>query len=106
MKKEFCFDIDGVVCDNIPGDYERSEPRKNIIATINCLYDEGNTIKFFTARGTKTKIDWRELTEKQFEDWGIKYHSLIFGKPTYDIFIDDKAINFDDFREQYIEVED
>jgi len=24
--------------------------------------------------------------------WGVKYHKLIFGKPSYDILIDDKCL--------------
>jgi len=94
---EICFDIDGVICDDMRGDYEKSIPRKEIIAEINRLYDNGNVIKFFTARGTKTKIDWKEFTENQLKSWGVKYHEIIFGKPTFDIFIDDKAFNIRNF---------
>ena len=63
---------------------------KDVIKKINKLYDEGNIIKFFTARGNLTKVDWREITENQLKDWGVKYHSLIFGKPFGDIYIDDR----------------
>ena len=34
------------------------------------------------------------LTIKQLEKWGLNYHSLIMGKPSYDYIIDDKSINF------------
>jgi hypothetical protein len=54
-------------------------------------------VHFWTARGTVTGIDWRELTESQLDSWGVKYHSLIFGKPAYDLFIDDKNINSNDW---------
>ena len=33
----------------------------------------------------------RPLTEQQLEEWGVKYHELLFGKPHADIFIDDKG---------------
>jgi len=89
----FCFDIDGVLCDDMLGDYKKSRPRKDIITKINQLYSEGNNIKIFTGRGSKTGIDWKKFTEKQLRFWGVKYHELIFGKPVADIFIDDKAIN-------------
>ncbi len=26
--------------------------------------------------------------------WGVKYHSLIFGKPSFDIIVDDKSLGF------------
>lgn len=94
----YCFDIDGVLCDDMVGNYEKSTPRKDIINKINQLYDEGNTIKMFTGRGSKTGIDWREFTEKQLKSWGVKYHELIFGKPVADVFIDDKAVNIKDLQ--------
>ena len=52
---------------------------------------------FFTARGYVTKIDWRELTLNQLEEWNVKYHELILGKPNADVYVDDKAINDLDF---------
>ena len=63
------------------------------IQKVNDLYDAGNQIVYWTARGTKTGIDWREVTEGQFHTWGVKYHELHFKKPAYDLFICDKVIN-------------
>ena len=64
---------------------------------LNQLYEEGHTIKLFTARGAQTGIDWREITEEKLAEWGVKYHELLMTKPHADIFIDDKAINADDW---------
>ena len=59
---------------------------------INKYYDEGHTITIYTARGSKTKINYYELTKSQLELWGVKFHNLIVGeKPVYDLLIDDKA---------------
>jgi dTDP-glucose 4,6-dehydratase len=63
------------------------------IKKANAYYDNGDTVIYWTARGSRTGINWRSLTERQFHDWGVKYHELKFGKPAYDLFIDDKAIN-------------
>ena len=54
------------------------------------------TIVYFTARGYETGIDWRDVTEQQFKKWGVKYHNLIFGKPSADIYIGDKMYNVTD----------
>lgn len=89
----YCFDIDGTICSNTNGHYVQAQPIYERIKIINKLYDEGNEIIFFTARGTTTKIDWKELTEKQLKDWNVNFHKLIFGKPDADIFIDDKGIS-------------
>ena len=78
-------------------DYNDSAPIKSRIDKINKLYDEGNTIIYWTERGTETGIDWSEVTHKQFKDWGVKYSDLMFGKPAYDLFIDDKNINSETF---------
>lgn len=92
----FCFDIDGTICTQTRM-YNEAKPFKDIIEKINNLYDDGNYIIIFTARGSTTKVDWREFTKKQLEEWGVKYHELLFDKPAADIFIDDKAINIKDW---------
>ena len=40
----------------------------------------------------KKKFELR--TKKQLKKWNLKYHNLILGKPSYDIFIDDKNLSF------------
>ena len=96
--KIFYVDIDETIC-NSPEDrdYSKAEPLTDRIDIINKLFDAGNKIVYWTARGTGSGIDWREVTEKQFEKWGVKYHDLKFGKPIYDLFIDDKNINTERF---------
>ena len=37
------------------------------------------------------------LTKKQLKKWGVKYHKLKMGKPSYDIFVDDKSLFFKTF---------
>tara|TARA_Y100001963_G_scaffold117957_1_gene164200 strand:+ start:219 stop:533 length:315 start_codon:yes stop_codon:yes gene_type:complete len=94
-------DIDETICETPPDrNYKLSNPIKENIKKINDLYDEGHTIIYWTARGTGSGIDWRDLTEEQFQKWGVKYHRLRLGKPIYDLFICDKAINTDTYFEQ------
>lgn len=95
---KLCIDIDGTICSNTEGAYEQAEPFKVVIRKVNKLYDAGNKIIMFTARGSETGKDWRELTEKQLSDWGLKYHELKFGKPAADIYIDDKSGSIWDFK--------
>lgn len=89
----YCFDLDNTLCLTIEGDYINSKPIVERIRKVNHLYEKGNIIKIFTARGSRTGLDWRQLTLEQLTKWEIKYHELIFGKPDTDIFIDDKAIH-------------
>ena len=96
----YCFDIDGTLChtpNNEKGkpDYENAQPLPFMVEQVSRSYDEGNYIIMQTARGKGSGIDHTELTKKQLNDWGYKYHELfpMFCKPTADIFIDDKGIN-------------
>ena len=65
------------------------------IEIINRLYDEGHTIVYWTARGCKSGVDWTDVTVRQLKEWGAKSHDVVLGKPYYDLFIDDKALNSD-----------
>ena len=90
----YCFDLDGTLCTNTEGFYEKARPFTDRIVKVNKLFDEGHHIIVDTARGATTGVDWLELTTKQLNDWGVKYHELYVGKKlNYDIIIDDKAIN-------------
>ena len=107
----YCVDIDGTICTPTIGrDYHKAEPWQDRIKVLNKLYDEGNHIIYFTARAMgrfsghyhyiaseKAKEVLFDLTKQQLNDWGVKYHELIMGKPHADLFIDDKGINCDDF---------
>ena len=91
-------DIDETIC-TTPGDkkiardYSKSKPIKENIEKVNKLFDHGNTIIYWTARGTKTKMSWFKVTYNQLIEWGAKFHELRMGKPAYDLLICDKAIN-------------
>lgn len=62
------------------------------------MFDEGHTIVYWTARGSRSGVDCKSLTEKQLKDWGCKYTELkVEVKPFYDVWIDDKAYNADEF---------
>jgi hypothetical protein len=93
----YCFDIDGTLLRTQGSDYPGSQPISHRIALVNKLFEEGHEITLFTARGTVSGIDWRNLTEEQLSKWGVRYHKLILGKPHADIYVDDKGINDEDF---------
>jgi len=95
----FCFDIDGTICSNTAGKYKNAKVFPGIVQRVNFLYDAGHKIIFMTARGSVSNIDYSDFTRKQLKDWGFKFHELIMNKkPHADIFIDDKAINANEWR--------
>ncbi len=102
-KKTICFDIDGVIClVTKNNNYKKSKPIMKNIKTINNLYDQGYKIILNTARYMGRYNNNRFLAEKKIKKltithlkkWGLKYHKIYFGKPSFDLVIDDKAIFF------------
>ena len=94
----YYIDIDDTICTLAESmNYESARPIPRAIEKVNQLYEDGHHVVFWTARGTVSGIDWRELTERQLSSWGVKYHELKFGKPAYDLFIDDKNMNSSDW---------
>ena len=86
-------DIDETIC-FYEGrrDYNLAKPNFKNIEKINRLYDEGNEITYWTARGSITGINWYDVTAKQLKEWGAKYDMLSVGhKPAYDLLICDKT---------------
>ena len=101
--KIICFDIDNVICrTNSKKNYLKSLPIKKNIKMINEIYKKGYTIVLYTARymgrcnGNLIEIEKKikPLTLKQLKSWGVKYHKIYFGKPSFDLFIDDKSLFF------------
>jgi hypothetical protein len=90
-------DIDGTICFTNGSDYPNSSPFHTRIDKINSLYEQGHHIVYWTARGGNSGIDWTELTTKQLNEWGCKYHELLMNKPSYDLYIDDKSINSEEY---------
>jgi histidinol phosphatase-like enzyme len=101
--KTVCFDIDGVLCTQTTGDYENAKPRQEMIDLANRLYDEGYRVIVHTARymgrcendAAKAKEMGEASTRTQLESWGLRFHDLYLGKPSFDVMIDDRAVFFD-----------
>ena len=87
----YVVDIDGTICSQTASAYHDAEPYIDRISHINDLYDQGHEIIYWTARGMASGTDWSDLTKSQLDQWGCKYHQLWMGKPSYDVWVDDKA---------------
>jgi hypothetical protein len=94
-------DIDDTICyypkEVNDKNYNNALPYLERIKKINDLYNNGNTIIYWTARGTMTGINWFHITYKQLIDWGCLFTELRMNKPNYDLFIDDKNINSESY---------
>ena len=102
MTKTICIDIDNVICKTKGRNYRNAKPNKKSIKKVNEMYDRGYIINFFTGRYMgrnkenfkKAKHQGYQMTINQLKNWKIKFHKLIFGKPSFDLIIDDKALFF------------
>lgn len=83
--------MDGTICTE-ERTFSRSlaKPKKDAADMINKLYNDGHIIIIYTAR---TWMEY-EMTEYWLNKNNIKYHQLFMGKPVGDIWIDDRAIQF------------
>jgi biotin synthase-related radical SAM superfamily protein len=95
-------DIDETICfyeEEIPlegkKDYSKAIPSYGNIEKINKLYENGDKIVYWTARGSRSGIDWTEFTRDQLVSWGCKFHDLKCNKPYYDKFIEDRSLRIE-----------
>lgn len=112
MSKIYAFDLDDTLCTREigfehlgPDKYLHCKPITSMIEKLNQLYDDGNIIYIYTARGMcqfngdlgKVYNSLYNTTLNSLNTWGIKHHGLIMGKLHYDYLIDDKAICLSEF---------
>lgn len=89
---QLIIDLDGTICTEEKM-FSRSlaKPIPKAIESVNSLYEAGHTIIIYTSR---IWIEY-EMTTHWLNFNGVKYHQLVMGKPQGDVWIDDRAINFD-----------
>jgi len=92
---KYFIDLDNTLCFTDNSDYNNSLPIHERIRYVNELKSQGHEITIWTARGGNSGIDHRELTLKQLDEWCVNYDELLMGKPSYDVYIDDKSFNVD-----------
>ena len=103
MKKTYIIDLDHTLCDTQlredgKWNYYEATPYYDRIDFVNKLWQEGHIIIIETARGCSSKINHYEQTFDQLRSWGLKFTSLRTGvKFSADYYVDDKAINSEDF---------
>lgn len=98
---KYLVDVDDTICYGTESSYYDAKPHVDRIKHFNELYDQGHEVHYWTARGSSSGLNWYDLTLDQLKDWGVKFHSFNVGKPTYDVWIDDKAVNVDAYFTNY-----
>jgi ribonucleotide monophosphatase NagD (HAD superfamily) len=94
--KTIMVDLDGVICTE-ERTFERplAEPIDGAREALARLRAAGHTVIIYTAR------NWPEyrVTQKWLEEHGFQYDGLHMGKPVADVWIDDRAIHFTDWKQ-------
>jgi capsule biosynthesis phosphatase len=98
-------DFDDTLCITTTRDWENAQPVQGIINKINNFYNKGWQIIIVTARGQlscdgdteKADAKYRKIIEGWLHRNGVKYHLLRFEKYLGSYYLDDKAINLEDF---------
>ncbi len=94
--KTILVDLDGVICteETFP-ERPLAQPIAGARAGLRRLRAAGYTVVIYTARS------WGEyrVTRQWLDDHGFVYDGLHMGKPVADIWIDDRAIRFTNWRD-------
>ena len=87
-------DIDGTLTVETEGhDYARRTPRFDVLEKIRNMYNSGHCIVLWTSRWP---VDER-VTREWLKRWNVRFHELKLSKPSFDLYICDKAINVEDW---------
>ena len=111
-----CFDLDGTLCDgDEPGDagtdYSRCQPLPGAANLLRDLRAQGHTVIIQTARGmgsshgnvgvAQAKV--AGLVFEQLKTWGFEYDEIYFGKPSAELYVDDKGLTALEFWDSHWE---
>lgn len=114
-----CFDLDDTLCHGSKAvngltDYTDCWPHVTAAGMLRNLRAQGHVVIIQTARGMSTaggKVgtvikNVGLLTLQQLEEWGFEYDEIYFGKPSADLYVDDKGQNALDFWNEQLEAEE
>ena len=91
---QLIIDLDGTICtEEKMFSRSLSQPILKAVESVNQLFDEGHIIIIYSAR---LWIEF-EMTTHWLKTNGVKYHQLVMGKPQGDVWIDDRALQFDNW---------
>ena len=104
----YCFDIDGTIAElrQEGQSYADVVPKEGAVETLKKLKEEGHYIILYTARNMETfsanlgKINAVQgpILFKWLEKYEIPYDEIYFGKPNADVYIDDKGLKFESWK--------
>lgn len=104
----YCFDIDGTIAElRKKGEfYSEVKPKEGAVETLKKLNEEGHYIILYTARNMETflgnvgKINAVQgpILYEWLEKYEIPYDEIYFGKPNADVYIDDKGLKFESWK--------
>jgi capsule biosynthesis phosphatase len=123
QKETYVFDLDGTICEiadpKTYGDARARDdvlmiigsvrPRKDVVDLINRLWGQGHDIVIHTARGMRSfsgdvsaiEHMYRRPTEEWLQKNRVCYNRLVFGKPSGDRYVDDKALTPEEFVREF-----
>lgn len=105
----FVVDYDGVVTKGVHKILKEDvELNVDVVQKINHYYDKGCHITIYTSRGAlscdgdivKIEKTYRNMIETTLRNGGVKYHELVFGKVSGDVYIDDLGLSPQQFINQ------
>jgi capsule biosynthesis phosphatase len=104
-----CFDLDETLCTKESLGYESCKPLPEASFLLKSLRSQGHKIIIYTARGMESfkgsvgaaMSSIGLLTLNQLKEWDFEYDEIYFGKPSADLYVDDKGQSALEFWENY-----
>jgi CMP-N,N'-diacetyllegionaminic acid synthase len=97
--KIYIFDVDGVLATYVrKNDFESARALQDSINIVNQLYARGNRILLHSNLGTSQNSDRNRAFEKMIQDWGVKYHEVIYSDLQSDYCITDRSTSLFNIR--------
>lgn len=108
-KKTIVVDVDDTILTTINRDYEKSQPKMEVIVGLRALKDAGWFIYLHTARGMgrsngdieSVRVEVIEEVEAFCRKFDVPYDVIQIGKPWGIVYVDDLAMRPEEFAAQY-----
>jgi len=99
-----CIDMDGTICETkkLNEDYRNVKPKPGAIEALKKLKTDGHIIIIHSSRNMEAETNnvakiiavQAPIFKEWFDKYEIEFDELLLGKPLADLYIDDKALKY------------
>jgi hydroxymethylpyrimidine pyrophosphatase-like HAD family hydrolase len=95
-----CSGVDYSKVDENPNELMKARPKKEALVAVRRLYRQGHKIVFYSSRDHRSL----RVTKKWLKESGFPFHDIRLGKFVAHVYIDDRAINGQNWKRALLEI--